>query len=40
MDPAAGRPVGTGRGERLLRRVLAGTDPSPWALSVWALSVR
>ena len=29
MDPAAGRPVGTGRGERLLRRVLAGTDPSP-----------
>ena len=28
MDPAAGRPVGTGRGERLLRRVLAGTDLS------------
>src|SRR5688500_17235722 len=32
VDPAAGRRVGTGRGERLLRRVLAGTDlsgPSP-----------
>ena len=28
VDPAAGRPVGIGRGERLLRRVLAGTDPS------------
>ena len=29
MDPAAGLPVGTGRGERLLGRVLAGNDPSP-----------
>ena len=27
VDPAAGLPVGTGRGERLLRRVLAG-DPT------------
>jgi len=29
VDPAVGRPLGTGRGERLLRRVLAGTDLSP-----------
>ena len=27
VDPAAGLPVGTGRGERLLGRVLAGNEP-------------